>query len=199
MDHGTTGSVFGQGDRFADLLIPGPSQEDPGNWPSKFAKGPNSIKRKLCILFLGVGLSVSLLANAQQTQAALGESADSVESDRKALSAVKNATTVHNGYTVHEFALDGTFVREYVSPSGIVFGIAWNGLTYPNLTLLLGSYADEYEAALRQKPRSPGLKRQHILKTDRVVVEKWGHMRNLKGRAYVPALFPPGVSIDEIK
>ena len=34
---------------------------------------------------------------------------------------------------------------------------------------------------------------------DRVVVEKWGHMRNLQGRAYAPALLPPGVSSDEIR
>jgi len=37
------------------------------------------------------------------------------------------------------------------------------------------------------------------VRTDRVVVEKWGNMRNLQGRAYAPALIPPGVSIDEIK
>ena len=199
MNNGTTGRVSGQAKRFADLLFLGPSQEEPGNSPRKFGKGPNIIKRKLCILFLGLGLSVALLAIAQQTQAALGESADSVESDRKALSAVKHATTVRNGYTVQEFALDGTLVREYVSPSGIVFGIAWNGLTYPDLTPLLGSYASEYQAALRQTPRRPGLRRHQVVKTDRVVVEKWGHMRNLQGRAYAPALIPPGVNIDAIK
>ena len=32
----------------------------------------------------------------------------------------------------------------------------------------------------------------------RVVVERWGHMRSLHGRAYDPALFPAGVKIDEI-
>lgn len=157
------------------------------------------MKRKLCTLLYCIGLSMAAVAMAEQAQAALGESADSVASDRKALSAVQRATTVRNGYTVQEFALDGTFVREYVSPSGIVFGIAWNGLTYPDLTPLLGSYATEYQAALRQTPRRPGLRRYQMVKTDRIVVQKWGHMRNRQGRAYVPALVPPGVSIDEIK
>ena len=157
------------------------------------------MKRKLYALFLCLGLSAAVLATAQQAQAGLGESADSIASDREALSAVHRASTVHHGYTVQEFASDATTVREYVSPSGIVFGVAWNGLTYPDLTPLLGSYAGEYQEALQQTPRQPGLRRHHAVRTDRVVVEKWGHMRNLQGRAYAPALIPPGVSIDEIK
>jgi Protein of unknown function (DUF2844) len=164
----------------------------------KALKDASIMKRKLYTMFLCLGLSMGVLAIAQQVGATLGESVDSVESDRKALSAVKGATTVRNGYTVQEFALDGTFVREYLSPSGIVFGIAWNGLTYPDLTPLLGSYASEYQEALRQTPRKPGLRRHQTVKTDRIVVQKWGHMRNLQGRAYAPALIPPGVSIDEI-
>jgi hypothetical protein len=162
-------------------------------------KDPSIMKRKLYLLFLWLGLSAAVLAIAQPAQAGLGEPADSVASDRKALSAVQRATTPYNGYTVHEFASDATTVREYISPSGIVFGIAWNGLTYPDLTPLLGPYDGEYQQALRQEPRKPGLRRYHAVRTDGVVVEKWGNLRDLRGRAYAPALIPPGVSIDEIK
>ena len=140
-----------------------------------------------------------LIGTAQKGEAALGEPADSVAKDRIALSAQKRASTARNGFTVQEFELSGTFVRQYISPSGIVFAIAWNGLTYPDLTPLLASYADEYKAALRETPRKPGISRRHAVRTDRVVVEKWGHMRNLQGRAYAPALIPPGVNLEEIK
>jgi hypothetical protein len=157
------------------------------------------MKRKLCALFLCLGLSAAALVINPQAQAALGESADSVASDRRALSAAQRGTQVRNRYTIQEIASDSTVVREYVSPSGIVFGIAWNGLTYPNLTPLLGSYASEYQTALKQVQRKPGFRRRQFVRTDRVVVEKWGHMRNLQGRAYAPALIPPGVSVDEIK
>ena len=156
------------------------------------------MKRKLYALF-SLGLSIVALAIPQQTQAALGESAESIESDQGALAAVKHATKVREGYSIHEFTLDGTTVREYVSPTGIVFGIAWNGLAHPDLTRLLGSYTGEYETALQQTPRKPGLRRHEVLKTDRVVVERWGHMRNLQGRAYAPALLPPGITSDEIR
>ncbi len=149
-------------------------------------------------LFVILVLLVTIFATAHRVQAALGESADSVESDRKALSAVRSAVTVYNEYTVHQIDLDSTVVREYVSASGVVFAVAWNGLVHPDLTQLLGSYAGEYERGLEQTPREPG-RRRLLVKTNEVVVEQWGHMRNLQGRAYVPTLIPSGVSIDEIK
>jgi hypothetical protein len=156
------------------------------------------MKIRLYILFVGLGLSASFFTTAQQVQATLGASVDSVESDRKALSAGRRAIAVRDGYTVYEVDSDSTVVREYVSSSGVVFGIAWNGLTHPDLDQFLGSYVGEYQKALQQTPRKLG-QRSIQLKTDRIVVEKWGHMRNLQGRAYDPALIPSGVNVDEIK
>jgi hypothetical protein len=156
------------------------------------------MRTKIYSLFLGLGLSVVIFATTHRVQATLGEPADSVESDRKAFSTAQSTITVHDGYTVQEVGYDSTIVREYVSPSGIVFAIAWNGLVHPDLTQLLGSYADEYHRALQQTPREWD-RRRLVVKTNRVVVEKWGHMRDLRGRAYVPALIPPGVSVNEIK
>jgi hypothetical protein len=156
------------------------------------------MRRRLYALFLGIGLLSMAFATSQQAQATLGESVDSVTSDQKSLSALRPSTTIRNGYTVHEITSDSTTVREYVAPSGIVFGIAWNGLVYPDLTPLLGSYFSEYQEALRHTPRKPGRRRLQV-KTDRIVVEKWGHMRNLQGRAYSPALVPAGVDVNEIR
>ncbi len=164
----------------------------------KATEDPTTMKRRLCALFLGLGISAAILAAAHSAHAALGESADSITSDRKALSAVRGATTARDGYTIQTIESDSMTVREYISPSGVVFGIAWNGLVHPDLTRLLGSYAGEYQEALQQTPRKPGQRRLQV-KTNSVIVEKWGHMRNLQGRAYAPALIPPGGSIDEIK
>ncbi|MGD0915174.1 MAG: DUF2844 domain-containing protein [Thermodesulfobacteriota bacterium] len=156
-----------------------------------------AMKIRIYSLFFSLGLLAAMLATAYRVQATLGESADSVESDREALSAARSATTFRKEYTIQEIDFDATIVREYVSPSGMVFAIAWNGLVHPDLTQLLGSYADEYERALAKAPREWDRSR-HRVKTNQVVVEKWGHMRNLQGRAYAPALIPPGVSLDEI-
>ena len=129
---------------------------------------------------------MAIFATAHRVEATLGESVDSVESDREALSAVRGAITVYDGFTVHQVDYDSARLREYVSPSGIVFAIAWDGLVHPDLRQLLGSYADRFEKALEQTPREPG-RRYLLVKTDQVVVERWGHMRNLRGGlTYLP-------------
>jgi len=130
--------------------------------------------------------------------AALGGSVDSIESDRRMLSAVRGNVTQGADYAVHEITYGGTIVREYASPQGVVFAIAWNGNRSPDLTTLLGSYANEYQNALQNTPHRPGLRHSSI-KADNVVVERWGHVGHLQGRAYAPSLIPPGVTTDEIR
>jgi hypothetical protein len=154
--------------------------------------------RKRFYVVLIICLATLALATAQISRATLGGLADSVESDRKVLSAVRMSTSSHSQYTVQEIQIETTLVREYVSLSGIVFAVAWNGLVHPDLAQLLGPYNGDYEKALQEAPRKYGRSRLEV-KGDGVVVEKWGHMRNLQGRAYAPDLIPPGVSIDEIK
>ncbi len=147
---------------------------------------------------LRLALALLTLASATAARAALGESVDSVESDRRALSATQRATIVQPRYTVHEFESGAAAVREFVSPSGTVFGIVWRGLAPPDSKLLLGSYEAEYQQALRQAPCMRGRRSLRLI-ADRVVVERWGHMRDLQGRAYAPALFPPGVTVDDLR
>ncbi len=156
------------------------------------------MKLRTHVLFFCIGLLVSIFSSVGQIEATLGEPAASVELDRNALAAERHSTATHKRYTIQEIGSDSVAVREYVSPSGVVFAIAWNGLIHPDLTQLLGSYAGEYQEALQRTQRTPGLRRLKV-KTDGVVVEKWGHMRNLQGRAYAPALIPPGVNVDEIR
>jgi len=157
-----------------------------------------AMKTRIYSISLVLVLSVAMFAAAQRVQAALGGSSDSIESDRKALSATTRGVTAGNGYTVQEIYSAANTVREYVSSSGVVFGIAWNGLVYPDITRLLGSYTGEYQKARQQAMRQRGSRHLRV-KSSGVVVEQWGHMRDLRGRAYAPALIPPGVSVDEIK
>lgn len=148
------------------------------------------------ILLYLVILAISW-AGSRHAYATLGQGADSIANDRKALGAAKRSGVSRSKYSVQEVASAATTVREFLTPDGVVFAVAWNGLVHPDLTTLLGSYAPEYQSAKRQLPRKHGQKRTQV-KSSRVVVETWGHMRNLQGRAYVPTLLPAGVNLNEI-
>jgi len=162
----------------------------------------NTMKKKLLVLFFFFELLMLIFLGVRGARATLGGPVDSVESDREMLSAAKVTSkpisTAHANYTVYQLEYGGTSVREYASSSGIVFGIAWNGLVNPDLTQLLDSYAGEYQEALGRTVRKHG-ERHLRVESDHVVVERWGHMRNLKGRAYAPDLIPKGVTINEIR
>jgi hypothetical protein len=144
------------------------------------------------------GLAFLLPLVAGTSRATLGEPVNSLESNRATLKALHKSTSARGIYTVYEDVADGVTVRQFVSPDGMVFAVAWDGVSHPDLASLLGNYYDDYRQLLRSTPRKPG-KRQLQLRGSRVIVEKWGHMRNLQGRAYAPALLPRGVDIDEIR
>lgn len=143
-------------------------------------------------------LCLSLILAPASVFATLGGDAGSVAKDRSALAGVRRAATTRSAYTVEEMSYEGTTVREYLNSAGIVFAVAWNGHLHADLDQILGSYAAEYRSARAQQTRSHGRKRQK-LSTANLVLETWGHMRALQGRAYLPALIPDGVTIDEIK
>jgi Protein of unknown function (DUF2844) len=155
----------------------------------------NRISFHLVIGFVAAAMSCLSVGRAWAT---LGEPAASVESDRTAFSAVQRAATARTGYTVQEIDSPAVTIREYISPAGIVFGVAWNGLTQPDLEPLFGTYYTEYRQTKEKTPRHPG-RRFMLLKGSRIVVETAGHMRDMRGRAYIPSLVPAGVSTDEIK
>lgn len=157
---------------------------------------PSRLRSTIALSLLVV--PVGILSLPSSSHATLGEPAESIARDRQALSAVHKRTTVKASYTVQEEVSDATSVREFVNASGVVFAVAWNGRVHPDLTQLLGSYAPEFRAAKKSQPRDPGRRRLQI-KTGNMIVETWGHMRNLQGRAYLPALLPEGVTSDEIK
>lgn len=127
----------------------------------------------------------------------LGANVSSVQADQAKLKGSLKVTSSAN-YQIHEIqTAQGTTVREYVSPSGTVFGVAWQGQFAPDLRQLLGSYFDEYmqaAAQTRKTGRGPV-----TIQTSDLVVQRGGHMRFLVGRAYLPQMVPQGVSADEIK
>src|SRR4051794_28879693 len=110
-------------------------------------RGIRTMKRSFPSILATIALAVSVLPLPQQALATLGEPADSIAADRRALAAAHRATMVHKSYTVQEATSASTTVREYVTLSGVVFAVAWKGLMHPDLTPLLGTYGPEYRGA----------------------------------------------------
>ncbi|QWV99321.1 DUF2844 domain-containing protein [Geomonas nitrogeniifigens] len=153
---------------------------------------------RLCLISLCMALVIS--CRYDLAEATLGETAQTIARDSKELSGALLKSTNRASYRVQSIAsgTTATTVREYVNPSGVVFAVAWNGLVHPDLHVLLGNYHDDYRKALSGTPRRQGRRGLKVM-TRRMVVETWGHMRNLQGRAYLPELLPEGVSLDEIR
>jgi hypothetical protein len=118
--------------------------------------------------------------------------ADSVHMNG-ALHSVSNAR-----YSIQEIrTANGQTVREFVSPGGSVFGVAWEGPTTPDLQQLLGSYFEQFSQASQQ--RQPQSRGPLLIETPTLVVQQSGHIRAFRGQAYLPAALPSGVQSSEIQ
>jgi hypothetical protein len=96
-------------------------------------------------------------------------------------------------------AAGGIAVSEFVGPDGKVFAVTWRGRRPPNLSVLLGSYFAQYQdAANAGVLAAHGLHHAFVRGAD-VAVETAGHMRDMWGRAWLPAMLPPGVDESEIR
>jgi len=142
------------------------------------------------------GILLAVIFVAAPLWAALGEPEQSVEADRVRM-AGQLKRTVLQGYTLHEItAPGGRVVREYVSPAGTVFGVAWQGPTMPDLSQLLGSYYSLFQQASASSHRRRG---PLYVQSGPLVVSSGGHMRDFHGFAYVTDLIPASVSKDAIR
>lgn len=141
-----------------------------------------------------------LLAAPRPASAALGGDASTIDADRIRMQGALLRIARTDTYTIHEVqSATGTAVREYVSPSGTVFAVAWEGPFMPDLRQLLGAYFERYqrgaEAARRvRRGRGP----LHI-DDGEIVVQVSGHARAFSGVATIPRLTPNGVRAGAIR
>ncbi|HLI29466.1 MAG TPA: DUF2844 domain-containing protein [Terriglobia bacterium] len=138
----------------------------------------------------------SMFLLAAPSWAVLGQPVQSVHSDQMRLHGQLRSVS-RRGYSIQQItAADGTVIKEYVSPAGVVFGVSWQGAAMPNLSQLLGSYFQQFQ----QVSRSAAHRRQAlVVRTDQLVVESGGHMRAFRGRAYAPALLPNNLTPAVVK
>jgi hypothetical protein len=150
--------------------------------------------------FFTVALAVLgvLSALSAPARAGLGGDIGAVEEDRHRMAGVMKPAVSRGGYTVFEISTVGRTVREYVTSDGKVFAITWQGASQPDLSGLLGDYYAEFSAMPKTIAGGRIRRAHHELESANVRVERSGHLRDARGRAYVKPL-PEGVSADEIR
>jgi Protein of unknown function (DUF2844) len=154
---------------------------------------------------LTAGTGLMILVGAFPAWASLGGDVSTIQADQVQLQGTRRVVTAQSStgqaYTVHEIqTANGTVVREYLSSSGMVFGLAWRGHWPPNMRQLLGSYAEPYTQAVnaQQKNSRPG-RRPLVVEQPGLVVQMGGHPRAFAGMAYIPDMLPQGVKAEDIQ
>ncbi|WP_207005623.1 DUF2844 domain-containing protein [Trinickia mobilis] len=110
-----------------------------------------------------------------------------------------SSSSSSTSYSVIETTLSsGTVVREYVSTSGMVFGVAWHGPQMPDLSQLLGGYFPQFASGV-QAAHAAGLRGAATVDQSGLVVHSGGHMGSFMGQAYLPQALPSGVSASDIQ
>lgn len=132
--------------------------------------------------------------------ASLGGSASSVTADRVKMQAALLRIQAAQAYTLHEIqSATGTTVREYVSSSGDVFAVAWDGPAMPDLRQVLGDYFASYQSAVEASRATRRARGPLAIDTGDFVIQVSGHMRSFSGRAYLKRLMPASVQASAIR
>jgi hypothetical protein len=150
-------------------------------------------------MMAAVWVALAALATPFSALASLGGDVASVEADQARMQASLE-TTNKDLYSIHEIHVPNhVVVREFVSQSGSVFAVAWQGAARPDLRQLLGTYFDSFaKAAQANKARRAG-RGPVVIEQAGLVVEMGGHARSFFGRAYDPRMVPAGVPTAEIR
>lgn len=140
---------------------------------------------------------LALVLGAGTGWAALGETEGSVTADGQFLRG-QVRLEVHEAYRLHQITdPSGAIIREYVSPAGKVFGVAWQGPSVPAMQQLLGSYFTYLQQYAQSQTAHHG--GPLIIQNDKFVFVGGGHMRWRHGYAYVPSLMPSGVTAEVVR
>jgi hypothetical protein len=148
----------------------------------------------------GFGVLILILILPATVLAALGGDAASVDADRVRMQGALMRIVRSDTYALHEMrSASGTMVREYVSTSGTVFAVVWQGPWLPDLRQVLGAHFDQYQAAMRTAQRARTGRGSVLIDGPDLVVQTSGHPRSFFGRVYVPALMPQGVQVESLR
>ena len=149
------------------------------------------------VAVLACGLALASTA----ANATLGEPASTVEADRARLQGARRVVqAIASRFDVHVITQsDGSTIKEFVTPGGVVFAVAWSTRLKPRLDTLLGTHATRYASVASAAMATPGIRHGVVLASDDLVVQASAHLNAHVGLAYLRSLVPEGVRVDELR
>lgn len=161
-------------------------------------------------------LYLIILATPWSAMATLGGTRDTIATDatkltsrnssgtqNRAMPAIRNITPAdETRFQVRSFLTeDGTEVHEYISHMQLVFAVTWSGPSAPDLAQLLGDSYAAFDQQGEQQEKDPmySIRSSVNVDTDKLKIYSGGRSPNFHGRAYLPALLPPGVSMNDLR
>lgn len=162
-----------------------------------------------------LGTFVCLALQSATAHAELGGDVSSIDRDQARLKGERRQVSVQTHVVVnraqalsvatqetmaHEITqADGSVIREYLTPSGIVYAVTWQTHFRPDLGALFGQHAASYMASAKEAMKTPGIKRNVALQSKNLIVHATSHFNIFIGQAYVPSLVPSGVNVHELR
>jgi Protein of unknown function (DUF2844) len=109
---------------------------------------------------------------------------------------VPSASSAYTESTQTDAASRATINQFVATGSNKVFAVTWSGPHRPDLRRLLSSYFGAYIQALAQRRR----RSRHVTRIDtgNLVIEMAAYPGMFRGAAWLPALVPTGVIIDDL-
>ena len=148
-------------------------------------------------------LAIALFAQATPALATLDQNESSINNDITHMKAAKHRKLPYggNGGTshVHELTIDENTIRQYADADGHIYAITWKGISQPDLSVLLGDHFTEYAIQAKVGALARGGRGPRRIQTNGVVVETSGHMRALRGIAYIPKQLPAGINAGDLQ
>jgi hypothetical protein len=150
--------------------------------------------------WLAMVVTTLVVALPSSGWASLGGDSASVDADRVRVQGALLRIVRSDAFTLHEVqSSSGTTIREYMSSTGTVFAVAWEGPWLPNLRQILGPYFETYQRAVQAGPANRRSRGSLKIDLPELVVQMSGHPRAFSGRAYVPQLMPQRMQAESIR
>jgi hypothetical protein len=159
-----------------------------------------TITRRIFNMGLAVAAVVSLLLLPTPAAASLGGDASTVDRDRVQIRGSLLRIMRADTHVMHEMLTpSGVVVREYLSPTGMVFAVSWQGAWTPDLQQVLGTYYGRYMQRAQEIQRARRSRGPVSVQDDDFVIQVSGHQRSFSGVAYLPGRMPAGFNFQSVR